>query len=208
MMHFFKQTGWFCFFFIFAQSVQALAILEKLDQAAELNKLSVNQRHEGRHQLILMLTRCEFAEPCLIQMIDDLKVIEDQTHNPMYLVYRNYLTSKKSELTEQAKRCDIPAKREVRKMIADCLKEMDIKEVNAQDLNRNKIDQIEDERDICIKNNVEQLAENGNLFAQAVMVNIYERSRNNAKMDHWYNEMQKKANTKEFATYLSCPDIP
>jgi hypothetical protein len=85
---------------------------------------------------------------------------------------------------------------------------MDIKELNTQEMDRNKIDQIEDERDLCIKSKVEQLATTGNLFAQALMVNIYERSRDNAKMDHWYNEMQKKANTKEFATYLSCPDIP
>lgn len=207
-MGFIKKVGCLFLFLIITQSAQALAILEKLDQAAELNKLSVTERHEGRHQLILMLTRCEFAEPCLIQMIDDLKVMEDQTHNPMYIVYRNYLTAKKPELIEQAKRCDIPAKRDVRKAIADCLKEMDIKEINTQEMNRNKIDQIEDERDLCIKSKVEQLATTGNLFAQALMVNIYERARDNPKMDHWYNEMQKKANTKEFATYLSCPDIP
>lgn len=207
-MGFIKKVGCLFLFLIIAQSAQALAILEKLDQAAELNKLSVEQLYEGRHQLILMLTRCEFAEPCLIKMIDDLKIMEEKTHNPMYLVYRNYLIGKKPELTEQTKRCDIPAKRDVRKVISECLKEMDIKESNIKEMNRNIIDQIEDERDVCIKNKVEHLAINGNLFAQALMVNIYESSRNNAKMDHWYNEMQKKANTKEFATYLSCPDIP
>jgi len=188
--------------------VFALAILEKLDQTTELNKLSAAQRIEGRQQLISMLIHCEFAEPCLLQMTDDLKTWEAKTHNPMYQVYLNYLQAKKAELTEQATRCDIPEKKVVRKAIAACLQEMVLKEETIKVLDRKTTDKLEDERDQCLKIKMEEIAKSGNLFAQAMLVNVYEQSRDTKKLDYWYNEMQKRADTKEFRAYLACPDIP
>lgn len=190
------------------QNVQALAILEKLDQAAELNKLSVAQRTEGRHQLIAMLTHCEFAEPCLLQMIDDLKSLSSQTKNPMYQTYLTYLQAKKLELIEQSQRCDLPEKKVVRKVIAQCLQEMDFKETHSKGINRKLIDQFQDERDICMKEKMESLAKDQNLFAQAMLVNFYEQTRDQKKMDYWYQQMEDKANTPAFKSYLACPDIP
>lgn len=190
------------------RSVFGLALLEKLDQAAELNKLTDTQRMEGRYQLILMLIHCEFSETCLLHMIDDLKEIEKKNHNPMFVVYLHYLQAKKSELIEQEQRCQIPEKQVVRKAIAGCLKEMIVKEVNAKKLDRNMIDKLQDERDQCLKGKMEELAKTGNLFAQAMLVNAFEQTREGPKLDYWYNEMQKKADTKEYKTYLTCPDIP
>lgn len=190
------------------KSVFALSILEKLDQTTELNKLSDDQRTEGRHQLILMLTRCEFAESCLLQMINDLTIIEQKTHNPMYQVYLNYLQAKKPEFTEQMSRCDIPEKKAARKIIANCLYEMVIKESAMKIIDRNTTDRLEDERDQCLKEKMEEAAKKGNLFAQAMMVNLFEQNRNTEQFNHWYNEMQKKANTKAYNDYLACPDIP
>ncbi len=190
------------------QNVQALALLQKLDQAAELDKLSVAERSEGRHQLIVMLTRCEFAEPCLLQMIDELKSLSGQTKNPMYQVYATYLQAKKPELIEQTKRCDIPAKKAVRKVIAQCLQEMDLKETHSKSINRQLVDQFQDERDVCMKEKIEWLAKEDNLFAQAMLVNLYEQTRDQKNMDYWYKKMAEKANTPAFKSYLACPDIP
>lgn len=190
------------------QNAFALAILEKLDQSTELNKLTFTQRQEGRYQLILMLVRCEFRETCLIAMIDDLKIIGERTKNPMYLVYMNYLKTKKPELMEQASRCQIPEKQIVRKAVAECLQQMIIKEGYSKALSRKAIDQLQDERDQCLKAKMEEIAKTGNLFAQAMLVNIFEQTRDSKKLDYWYNEMQKKANTKEYNAYMLCPDIP
>jgi hypothetical protein len=185
-----------------------LAILEKLDQTTELNKLSTAQRIEGRHQLISMLVHCEFSETCLVQMIDDLKTLQEKSPNPMYQVYSQYLQAKKPELLGQATRCDIPEKKEVRKIIAECLHQMVTKEESMKIVDRKMTDKLQDERDQCVKAKIEDVAKSGNLFAQAMLVNIYEQARDNKKFDYWYNEMQKKADTKEFKAYLACPDIP
>lgn len=188
--------------------VFGLSILEKLDQTAELNNLSTAQRIEGRHQLISMLIRCEFKESCLIQMIDNLKALQEKSPNPMYQVYSQYLQAKKPELMEQATRCDIPEKTVVRKGIAECLQHMVTKEQSMKIVDRKMTDKLEDERDQCLQVKMEEIAKTGNLFAQAMLVNIYEQLRDNKKMDHWYDEMQKRSTTKEFKTYLACPDIP
>lgn len=190
------------------QYAQALAILEKLDQVAELNKLSVTQRSEGRHQLIVMLTNCEFAEPCLLQMIDELKSLSSQTKNPMYQVYGTYLQANKAEFIEKTKHCDIPEKKAVRKVIAQCLQEMDFKETRSKNINRKVIDQFEDEREVCVKEKIELLAKEDNLFAAAMLVNFYEQTRDQKNMDYWYKKMEEKANTPAFKSYLACPDIP
>jgi hypothetical protein len=75
-------------------------------------------------------------------------------------------------------------------------------------VDRKMTDKLEDERDQCLQMKMEEIAKTGNLFAQAMLVNIYEQLRDNKKMDHWYDEMQKRSNSKEFKTYLACPDIP
>ncbi|MCS5710568.1 hypothetical protein [Candidatus Berkiella aquae] len=196
-----------CCLLLIGEMAQAVGFLEKLDQTTELNKLTPIQLAEGRYQLTQMLTQCEFDESCLLKMIDDLKVLENKTHNPMYQVYATYLQSMKSELTNQIKRCDIPDKKVVRKAVAECLQEMNIKEGHLK-VDRKMIDQLEDERDVCIKNKMETIANAGNLFAQATLVNFYEQSRDQKKMDYWYNQMQKKMNTPEYSQYLACPDIP
>lgn len=190
------------------KNVFGLAILEKLDQTTELNKLSTAQRIEGRHQLISMLIHCEFNETCLVQMIADLKTLQEKSPNPMYQVYSDYLQAKKPALLGQATRCDIPEKKVARKVIAECLQQMVAKEESMKILDRKTTDKFEDERDQCVKNKMEEIAKTGNLFAQAMLVNIYEQARDNKKLDYWYNEMQKKVDTKEFKAYLSCPDIP
>ncbi|HRE32766.1 MAG TPA: hypothetical protein PLD88_12380, partial [Candidatus Berkiella sp.] len=200
------KTLLLCCLFLIGQTAQAVGFLEKLDQTTELNRLTPTQLAEGRYQLTQMLTQCEFDESCLLKMIDELKILESQTHNPMYQVYGSYLQSMKSELTNQIKRCDIPDKKVVRKALAECLREMNLQE--GHEKVTRKIDQLEDERDLCIKNKMEEIAKVGNLFAQAVLVNFYEQNRDQKKMDEWYNQMQKRMNTPEYSQYLACPDIP
>lgn len=190
------------------QNALGLTLLQNLDRATELNKLTKEQRTQGRAQIAHMLINCEFAEPCLLKMMDDLTILEKQTHNPMYLVYRNYLRANEGQLKEQLKRCDIPQKQVVRKAVAECLQELLMKETHYKALDRKIIDKLQDEQDYCLKNKMEKLGEEGNLFAQAMLVNIFEQTRETKQLDHWYNEMQKKADTKEYHIYLTCPDIP
>lgn len=185
----------------------AVDVLNKVD---DLMGVAPNEkaRKTGRHVILNFLAECEFSEPCILGLIYRLNEYNKKEPNPMFKEYVSFLDAQKQEIAKSALACRTPAKQVVRKAYAECIKERLANEDKIDILSREKIDKMRDEQDVCVKKKMTPIAKEGNIYAQAILVNLDEQSRDIKDMNFWYEEMTKKQGTEEFNTYLKCTDIP
>jgi len=185
-------------------AVDTLGKLQEISNQAH----SPAQRDQGRMQILTLLIECQFNEGCILQMPQKLIELQKAQPNPMYPAYIAFIRYAEQELLSQQQPCQIPAKQEIRKVYATCLQERLHSEKTMLPLNREKIDELNQRQNQCLNEKIHPMASQGNIFAQAAMVNIGEQSRNTQNLEHWYNALMNKQGTQEFDSYLKCSDLP
>ncbi len=197
--------------FFFANAVYAAAVevdlLGKLDNVEE-HVSDENKRYEGKYKIIQMLVKCEFDEQCELNMIPELEDLFKQTKNLMYKGFLTYLKWEKSDLEYNIKHCQIPEKKQVQKVFAKCYGQWVDYEINHPPQNRQEIDKIETDRNHCIKENSKPLAEQGNLFAMAELVNLGEHFKDPKEMSFWSAKMDAQKGTAKYDLYMKCSELP
>lgn len=189
-------------------SVQAVEIdlLGKLDNAEEY-ATNPQQRMKAKHTIMQMLIACEFDEQCELGMIDKLEVITKNDPNIMYKGFLTYLKWEKNDLLHNIKFCQIDEKRQVRKIFAACYAKW-LEDNERSPENRNAIDKKESQRYQCYKEKFEPLAEQGNIFAQAAMVNVGEYFKDSKLMTMWSNKIQSQQGTPKYQKFMDCSELP
>lgn len=194
---------------LISHSLYALPILEKIEEIKMASGLSEKQRKEGENILKGVLIQCEFDEICIIRQIGVLKAELATNHNPMILSFLEYILYNQKKLERDGEQCRSDQKREMRQAYAKCIHEKVQSEKTMVDMSsRSKIDKLDDIYDVCLKSSMEKLAESGNIFAQAIMVNLSQQMSDEAKIDYWYGKIQKNNQSEEFKMFMRCPEIP
>jgi hypothetical protein len=182
-------------------------LLGKLDNAIE-HENDAKQRLDAKHKIINMLVKCEFDEQCELNMIPDLEVITKTDKNLVYRGFLTYLKWEKSDLEFQVKHCQINEKRAVRKVFAQCYANWVNDEINHPPQSPDEIDKQEHQRYICLKNNMDPLATQGNIFAQAEMVNVFEYLRDPKSLDLWSAKVLSQKGSAKFDKFMRCHELP
>lgn len=186
-----------------------LPLLEKIQEISRAPNLSAEQKNTGKSTLLLIVANCEFDEICLVKQMVPLKELFEKEKNPIYVDFVDFIFKNQDTLTKDGERCSNVEKKAVRKIYAECLKKRVSGELQIMPLStRGKIDKLDDNQDICIKDSMEKLANEGNIYAQAVMVNLTQLMSDSKKMDYWYNQIQKQTGTKRYQDFQNCPEIP
>lgn len=187
----------------------AMHVIDKIEEISRSPSLATEQKINGRNTLFLIVANCEYDEACLLKQVVPLKELFEKERNPMYIDFAEFLSKNQDALERDSKRCNFEDKKVVRKAMGQCYKEVS-KDLNkASSLTERAIlDKQEDDLDVCVKAHMEKLAENGNIFAQAVLVNLYQQMSDEKKMDYWYNQIQKQSGTKKYQDFQSCSEIP
>lgn len=199
------------FLLLFASSSLIYAIdtnlLRKLDIVQE-NVSDSKQRLDAKHKILGMIIQCEFDEQCMLGIIKELQEITKTDHNLVYKGFLKYLTWEKADLEYNAAHCNIPEKREVRKEFAICYEAWINEEIKHPPHSREEIDKQTNNREMCIKNKIENLAKNGNVFAKAQMVNSFQYLRDKAGVDYWSNQLEREKDSAKFNLFLKCAELP
>ena len=209
----FKQAllSLLCCLFFMTYKVQASAVdinlLDKLDDVAE-NVSDTNKRLDGKHTIIKMLVKCEFDEQCELNMIPELETLSKQDKNIMYKGFLTYLKWEKNDLAFNIKHCQIPEKKEVRKAFAQCYGQWVDDETNHPPQNREEIDKAETDRYRCLEEKVKPLAEQGNLFGMAEMVNLNEHFTETKELNLWTAKIEAQKGTAKYQLYMKCSELP
>lgn len=189
--------------------ILAASVIKTIDDLSRGSKLSTEQREQGRKTLLLIVANCEFNEACMLNHIVPLRVKYEKERNPMYVWFSNYLHGQRDAFERDSRRCHNKEKKATRKVYAECLKARIESEAIAGSLTgRAKIDKLDDNQDICLKNSLEKLAVEGNIFAQAHMVNFAQLMSDSKSLDYWYNLIQKQVNTIKYQEFQKCNDLP
>ena len=99
-------------------------------------------------------------------------------------------------------------KKAVRKVYAKCYQQwVDVERKNPPQ-NRSQIDKIENDRNLCLKENMTPLAEQGNIFAQADLVNLGEHFKDPKGMSKWEAKVNEQRGTAKYNQYFKCAEIP
>ena len=60
----------------------------------------------------------------------------------------------------------------------------------------------------CLQENLEALANEGNIYAQAEMMNIAVYKNDKKATDHWYGKVQGQMGKPSFKQYMVCSELP
>jgi hypothetical protein len=199
----------FIFSTLFATSLSAteMDLLAKLDDVTELVN-DAKQRHEGKYEILNMMIKCEFDEQCELEMIPKLEALSKENHNLIYKGFLTYLTWEKGELQYNIKHCQNEEKRKVRKLFAECYQIWADKEHAIMNETRQQIDQFEHDRYMCIKEKMQEPANEGNIFAQAELVNVYEYVKDPKNLNLWSAKIESQKGTPQHDLLLRCPELP
>jgi len=181
--------------------------LGKLDDAQE-NVADPEKARIGKYTIIEMMAKCEFDEQCELNMKPQLEKLAKEDKNIIYSAFLKYLNWEKSDLEFNIKHCQIDDKKALRKVYAKCYLEWVDAEKNHSSQNRHDIDVLEDKRYRCLQENALPLAEAGNIFAQADLVNLAQHFQETAQMNKWAAKIEALKNTHKYEQYMKCSEIP
>ncbi|MBN9288164.1 MAG: hypothetical protein BGO43_03870 [Gammaproteobacteria bacterium 39-13] len=184
-----------------------IKLLNKLDQVEEYAP-NETQRIKGKHTLLSMLIDCEFDEQCELGMIEKLQNLIKEDANVMYKGFLTYLKWEKADLEYNVKHCQIEEKKQVRKGYAACYAKWMDEDSKNPTPPRAIIDKLESDRQACLKKQMAPLAEQGNIFAEAVMVNVSEYFKDSQKMTFWSSKIQSQKGTPKYEMYMKCSELP
>jgi hypothetical protein len=186
----------------------ALPLVDKIIEIARAPNLSPDQKVTGTNTLMSIVVDCEFDEGCLLKQMVPIKELFEKEKNPMYVEFDEYLFKNKESLEKASKNCNLEDKKAARKIYALCYRDALVANQSMTLTTRDVIDKFEDHQEVCVKLHMEKLAEQRNIFAQAVMVNLYQEMGDTKKMDYWYNQIQKQSSSKQYQDLQSCPEVP
>ncbi|MBS0288012.1 MAG: hypothetical protein JSR17_11985 [Proteobacteria bacterium] len=166
------------------------------------------KRLQGKYTIIEMMANCEFDEQCELNMREELEKRAKEEKNLMYVAFLKYLDWEKADLEYNIKHCQIEDKKAVRKIYAKCYKAWVEQEKNHPPKNRQEIDKIENDRNLCLQENELPLAEQGNIFAQADLLNLAEHFKMPGDMSKWEAKVNAFKGTKKYEQYMQCSEIP
>jgi hypothetical protein len=188
----------------FAENIN---LLGKLDIVAE-NVSDKRQRIEGKNHILRLLTQCEFDEKCEIELIGKLEETIKRDPNLMYKGFLTYLKWSKSELERNSQYCNAKEKRDLRKKMAICYNESMAAQEKNPPFSRTAIDKFERQKLECLRKQIEPLAKEGNIFAQAFMSNIAEYFKDIQSEGYWLEQIEKKRGTEQYNFYFQCTELP
>ncbi len=206
----FKNTvGFLCLMLSFSLQASAVEInlLGKLDDAQEY----VSDPLKGvvaKYTIIEMMAKCEFDEQCELNMKPQLEQLAKEQKNILYSAFLKYLEWSKKDLAFNIKHCQIDEKKIVRKVYAKCYLDWVEAEKKHPPLNRHEIDILETNRNKCLRENELALANAGNIFAQADLVNLAEYFKDTAEMNKWSAKIEAIKNTPQYQLFIKCSEIP
>jgi hypothetical protein len=200
------------FLFILLSSISQvraveLHLLDKLEDVSEYVKDN-NKMLEAKHKVLNMLIKCEFDEACELALIPPLEELIKHDNNVIYKGFLTYLKWEKKDLEYNMAHCNLPDKKAIRVVFAKCYQIKVDEEIKSPPIHREEIDKLEYEREMCIKNGMESLANNGNIFAQAQLVNSFEYLKDPKAMSFWLNKVESQKGTQEYNNYFRCLELP
>ena len=182
-------------------------LLGKLDNIEE-HVADPEKRIKGKYTIIEILCQCEFDEQCILNKKDELDQLAKQQKNLMYVAFLKYLEWETKDIEYNAKHCQMDDKKALRKVYAKCYQQWVDSEKNNPPQNRAQIDKIENDRNLCLIENMTPLAEQGNIFAQADLVNLGEHFKDAKAMSKWEAKVTAQSGTTKYQQYMKCSEIP
>lgn len=194
-------------FFSTATYADDLDLLGKLDDLQE--HVANHEQHDaGRYAILGYLIDCEFDEACILKNRDKLVNLSKTNRNLIFSGFLKHVDWNKRLLEYNANHCAIDAKKSVRKIYAQCYAEFIQAEKQNPPVNRHIMDVQENDRNLCLKAKIKSLAESGNLFAQAVMLNLAVHFNEKKEEEYWYNKMMSQKDTPAYQLYMKCSELP
>ncbi|MGD9591751.1 MAG: hypothetical protein AB7V32_04430 [Candidatus Berkiella sp.] len=201
--------GVFCALYgshLYASNVE-VDFLGKLDTIEE-HVSDPEKRLKAKYTIIEMMSKCEFDEQCMLNMKSELQQLAQEQKNIMYSAFVKYLDWEKNDLEYNIQHCQIDDKKEVRKVYAKCYQQWVDVEKNHPPQNRGEIDKIENDRNLCLLENMTPLAQKGNIFAQADLVNLGEHFKDAQLMSKWEAKVNEQKGSAKYQQYMKCSEIP
>lgn len=189
------------------QALEDIDLLDKLD-ALEEHVQDRAKHDEGRYYVLGMLIDCEFDEGCLLMKRKDLETFSKDKRNLILSGFLKHLKWRERDLMLNAQNCKLETKQAARKVFAACYKQFMEIEQNTPPKNRNEMDVQETNRYKCLYEKMEPLAKEGNIFAQAEMVNLSIYFKNDTATKRWYDLIKGRDDSKEYIKYLKCSEMP
>ncbi|MBS0289246.1 MAG: hypothetical protein JSS07_04305 [Proteobacteria bacterium] len=187
-------------------SVVEIDLVGKLEMIQEYESDPV-KRLTAKYNIIRLMTQCEFDEACELNTQDALEGFYNQEKNIMYKAFLKYLTWEKKNLEYNIQNCQLDEKKLVRKFYAQCYENWIETQMRHQ-MDRQAMDINDDNRYRCIKEKGESLALQGNIFAQAALVNVAEHFNELQEMSQWVNKIENAKGTSSYEHYMKCSELP
>jgi hypothetical protein len=188
-------------------AVRDIDLLGKLDSVRE-HARSEPELREGRDYVLSMMITCQFDEACMLKQIDPIQTHLKEKPNVLVSAFLKYLLWAKPQLENRAKHCKSAAKEKVREKFAHCYGDYLKTDQESPAKDRKTIDERDNLRTDCLKEHLEGLANDGNVYAQAEMMNIAVFRNDKKAVDHWYAMVEKQMKKPEYKQYMVCSELP
>ena len=188
-------------------TIESYGLFEDLDGIASKAKLNEDQRTHGYSTLFNHLIECEFDESCYLRMISALEERIKTDKNPLYPKFLEVLKRIEPDLKNKVEVCNVPAKKELRKALMVCVN----KYFKGYSFIKPKPDAHEEMLDNiwkCQQEPIFELAEKGNIYAQAAAANYHANLDNLKEMNVWYSKMMNSGRKAEYNQFMKCPELP
>lgn len=184
-----------------SQGVFAVSIplYQKLEMAADSRiVMTPLEMQNSMRKTLAVMTGCQMDELCVLIA---MKHLSDNEDNLLYIHFYNRLFNQKADILYSALRCQNPALKDTRKVMANCLASVSSKLSSMEATERMEANGFLKN---CTLNRLASLGKAGNVFAQAKMLE-YELSNENEKgINYWYNKINRLMSTQQYQVYTEC----
>jgi len=205
MLHRTKKSTLFLLLWLgYVPLVSAIELLETLSETQVPKDLPMTQEavEKKKFNLLAMLIGCDLNDQCVLSM---LKAVIKTDPNPMYNAFLLKLEAQTNQIEYEAAHCNIPDNDQVKKAVANCLSSELKKNISSTTgATEISVDSIEVGVNTCIQKNMEKLANEGNLFAQASLVRYLMKMNQAEEGKRWAETIQKQAGTPPYEAYQRC----
>lgn len=167
----------------------------------EVKPGDLRAKSRGLYRLASMIVGCEMDNKCMQMTLTE--VIKTDPH-PIYEDYLNQLNQHKSQIEYEQAHCNTAEIRTYRRELSGCLMTMLQSIDPKKGISEEEKSKVENKLYGCIVEKMTSAAKQGNIYAQAAMMDRALKNKDEKAFNHWYNAIQRQQTTLEYSTYRAC----
>ncbi len=182
-----------------APCVYAIELLELFQQIKPAANSKPEQVQAGREKILSMMVGCELNDKCMLLMLTE--VVKNDP-DPTYKAFLTLLQSQTDKIEHDAIYCDNEAMQTVRQAKTACVASA-MGKMNQMDAEDDAM-RLEGDMNNCLKDSMEKLAIDGNIFAQNALLNYNKRIKNPLEVIRWDTVVNAQKGTPQYKALQKC----